>query len=174
MATGVNELLDMLFDMVDEAKNVPFTGEKCMLDRDRVLDLIDDIRTGFPVELETARKLVETRNDYLASAKREAEIIRKQAEGEAKRLVDEDVIFLQIKQKSNAMVQEAEESARNLKINANRYCEDVLQRTEEALAAAHSEMSASRANFRKAAGAPPPTAPYTGNRSVFDAAAVED
>lgn len=174
MATGVTELLDMLFEMVDEAKNVPFTGDKCMLDRDRVLDLIDDIRTGFPVELETARKLVETRNDYLASAKREAEIIRKQAEGEAKRLVDEDVILLQIKQKSGAMMQEAEESARTAKINANRYCEDVLQRTEEALAAAHSEMSESRAKFRAAAGAPPVPPAYSGSRPIFDAAAVED
>ncbi len=173
MATGVDELLDMLFEMVDEAKNVPFTGDKCMLDRDRVLDLIDDIRTQFPVELETARKLVETRNDYIASAKREAEIIRKQAEGEAERLVAEDVILLQIKQKTAEMMRIAEERSRDLKVNANKYCEDALQRTEEAIAAAHSEITESRANFRMAAGAPAATAP-AGGRPIFDAAADEN
>ncbi len=169
MATGVDELLDMLFDMVDEAKNVPFTNEKCMLERDRVLDLIDDIRTQFPVELETARKLVETRNDYIASAKREAEIIRKQAEAEGQRLVAEDIILLQIKQKSAEMMRVAEERSRELKINANKYCEDALQRTEEAIASAHEEIRESRANFRMAAGAPPAAAPPAG-RPIFNAA----
>ncbi len=172
MATGVDELLDMLFDMVDEAKNVPFTNEKCMLDRDRVLDLIDDIRTQFPVELETARKLVETRNDYIAAAKREAEIIRKQAESEAQRLVAEDIVLLQIKQKSAEMMRIAEEQSRDLKLNANKYCEDALQRTEEAIAAAHSEIAQSRASFRAAAGATTAASGPSG-RPIFDAEAGE-
>ena len=34
MATAVDELLDMLFDMLDEAKNAAFSGEKCVIDRD--------------------------------------------------------------------------------------------------------------------------------------------
>ena len=60
MASGVEELLDMLFDMVDEAKNVPLSGDKCMLERDKVLDLIDDIRAQFPVELGEAKKMMAT------------------------------------------------------------------------------------------------------------------
>ena len=56
MASGVEELLDMLFEMIDEAKNVPLSGDKCMIERDRALDLIDDIRSQFPVELSEARK----------------------------------------------------------------------------------------------------------------------
>ena len=32
MASGVEELLDMLFDMVDEAKNVPLSSDRCMID----------------------------------------------------------------------------------------------------------------------------------------------
>ena len=51
MASGVEELLDMLFEMVDEAKNMPLSSDKCVLERDRALDLIDDIRAQFPVEL---------------------------------------------------------------------------------------------------------------------------
>ena len=41
MATGVEELLDMLFEMVDEAKNAAFSNDKCIIERDRALDLID-------------------------------------------------------------------------------------------------------------------------------------
>lgn len=60
MASGVEELLDMLFDMVDEAKNVPLSSDKCMIERDRALDLIDDIRAQFPVELTEAKKVMAT------------------------------------------------------------------------------------------------------------------
>lgn len=48
MASGVEELLDMLFEMVDEAKNMPLSSDKCVLERDRALDLIDDIRGPVP------------------------------------------------------------------------------------------------------------------------------
>ena len=68
MATGVNELLDMLFEMIDEAKNVPLSSDKCMLERDKALDLIDEIRGQFPMELAEAKKLLAARNDYLASS----------------------------------------------------------------------------------------------------------
>ena len=31
-------MLDMLFEMIDEAKNVPLSGDKCMIERDRALE----------------------------------------------------------------------------------------------------------------------------------------
>ena len=39
MATAVDELLDMLFDMIDEAKNAPLSSDKCIIERDKALDL---------------------------------------------------------------------------------------------------------------------------------------
>ena len=56
MATAVDELLDMLFDMIDEAKNAPLSSEKCIIERDKALDLIEDIKAQFPVELAEAKK----------------------------------------------------------------------------------------------------------------------
>ena len=95
MASGVEELLDMLFDMVDEAKNVPLSSDRCMIERDRALDLIDDIRAQFPVELSEAKKVMASRADLIASAKREAEAIRRQAEEKAKQVLSEETILLQ-------------------------------------------------------------------------------
>ena len=80
MATGVEELVDMLFAMIDEAKSVPLSSEKCIIERDRALDLLDDIKAQFPMEFGEAKKLLAARADYIASAKREADLIRKQAE----------------------------------------------------------------------------------------------
>lgn len=150
MASGVEELLDMLFEMVDEAKNMPLSSDKCVLERDRALDLIDDIRAQFPVELGEAKKLVASRNDYIAAAKREAEVIRKQAEAEAQRMLAEESVLNQAKQRSAELMRQAEERSRELKRSANEYCEDALRRTEEAIQMALDEVRQSRVRFRAA------------------------
>ena len=127
MATGVEELLDMLFEMIDEAK-----------------------------------KLIAARTEYIASAKREGELIRKQAEEKARQMVSEDELLAQTKQKANELMRTAEERSRDLRKAANDYCEDALRRTEEAVAEAYDEIKKSRARFRALAGggAPAGRQPY--------------
>ncbi len=174
MASGVEELLDMLFEMVDEAKNAPLSSDKCVIERDRALDLIDDIRSQFPMELGEARKMMANRAELVSSAKREADAIRKAAEDKARQLLSEDVITLQAKQLANEMVQQAEERSRELKRSANEYCEDALRRTEEAVAEAYDEIKKSRTRFRAAAGAVATPAAGVAGRPVYDAAADED
>lgn len=156
MATGVEGLLDMLFQMVDEAKGVPLSGDRCMIERDKALDLIDEIRAQFPMELAEAKKLLNTRNEYLATAKREADLVRKQAEERARQILSRDELTAKAKQKGNEMMQQAEERSRALRRAANEYCEDALRRTEEAVAEAHAEIQKSRARFRTAATATQP------------------
>ncbi|MCD7948400.1 MAG: hypothetical protein LUG13_09000 [Oscillospiraceae bacterium] len=151
MATGVDELMDMLFAMIDEAKNVPLSGDKCMLERDKALDLMDEIRGQFPMELAEAKKLISSRNEYISSAKREAELIRKQAEEQARQLISQEEILLKAKQMGNDMLRQAEERSRELRHAANTYCEDALRRTEEAVSDAYDEIKKSRARFRAAA-----------------------
>ena len=129
MATGVEELLDMLFEMIDEAKSMPLSSDKCILERDKALDLLDEIRAQFPMELAEAKKLIAARTEYIASAKREGELIRKQAEEKARQMVSEDELLAQTKQKANELMRTAEERSRDLRKAANDYCEDALRRT---------------------------------------------
>lgn len=44
----VQRLLDMLFGMIDEAKSVAFSSDKCVINRDEALDLLDEIRAKLP------------------------------------------------------------------------------------------------------------------------------
>ena len=164
----------MLFDMVDEAKNVPLSSDRCMIERDRALDLIDDIRAQFPVELSEAKKVMASRADLIASAKREAEAIRRQAEEKAKQMLSEETILLQAKQRANELMQQAEDRSRELKRSANEYCEDALRRTEEAVAEAYNEIKQSRARFRAAASSTSAGQASSGGRPMYDAAADED
>ena len=164
MATGVEELLDMLFEMIDEAKSMPLSSDKCILERDKALDLLDEIRAQFPMELAEAKKLIAARTAYIASAKREGggELIRKKGEEKARQMVSEDELLAQTKQKANELMRTAEERSRDLRKAANDYCEDALRRTEEAVAEAYDEIKKSRARFRALAGggAPAGRQPY--------------
>ena len=174
MASGVEELLDMLFEMIDEAKNAPLSSDKCVIERDRALDLIDDIRSQFPMELAEAKKMMARRAELESDSKRRAESIVKAAEERARQIMSEESITLQAKQRANEMVQQAEERSRELKRSANEYCEDALRRTEEAVAEAYDEIKKSRARFRAAAGTGGASAPQSGRPQMYDAAAEED
>lgn len=170
MATGVDELMDMLFDMIDEAKNAPLSSGKCVIERDKALDIIEDVKAQLPVELAEARKILNARNDYLAAAKRDADDVRKKAEEQANQLVSETEVVNQARQKAGEIVKQAEDKAKEVRRTANEYCEDLLRRTEEALADAHSEMRQVHIRFRSAMG----TAPSAGSQSssrVYDAEA---
>lgn len=170
MATSVGELVDMLFTMIDDAKNAPFSGEKCVIERDKALDLLDEIKGQLPVELAEARKIVNARSDYLAGAKREAEDIRSRAESEAKRLVESDEVMGVARKKAAEMMRQAEERTKQLKRTTNEYCEDLLRRTEEALNEALTEARRTRTNFRTSAnmGRAADTAASGKNSKVFD------
>ena len=171
MASDVNELLDMLFGMIDEAKGVPLASDKCMVERDKALDLIDEIRAAFPVELAEAKKLLAARADYNASAKREGDLIIQQAEEKAKQMLAEDELLSQAKQRSAEMIRQAEERSRDLKRATNEYCEDALRPTEEAVAEAYDEIKKSRGRFRAAAAGM--GAETKAQSPIFDAEAEE-
>ncbi len=171
MASGVEELMDMLFEMIDEAKNAPLSSDKCIIERDRALDLIDEIRSQFPMELGEARKMMARRAEMEAESKRKADSIIRSAEERARQLVAGDAVALQAKQRANEMMQTAEERSRELKRNAQEYCEDALRRTEEAVAEAYDEIKKSRARFRAMSGGSSSASGGSDRRPIFDAEA---
>ena len=91
MAAGsIEELLDLLYTEIEEAKNAPLSNDRCVVDRDRVLDMIDDVKAEMPVEIKRAKDIVAQRNDYMADAKQKADRLRQEAEDYAKELLNKD------------------------------------------------------------------------------------
>ena len=148
MATGVEELLDMLFDMVDEAKNVPLSGDKCMLERDKVLDMLDEVMSKLPAELKQSRTIVDSRNDLIAQARREAEGILRSAREEAAQLVTQEEIYKQTKAKCQEMAMQTQLRMAQLRKASNDYMDDALRRTEEAIENSLSEVRDTRMKFK--------------------------
>ena len=152
MENDVLELVEMLYTMVTEAWGVPLGNEKCIVERDKVLNLLDEIKARLPAEVAEARRLVNARNEFIGNAKREADAIRKAAEDRAREIVEEQEIVIAAKTRSNEVLSQAESRTRELYRVANEYVDDALRRTEEAISTALSEVRQSRSNFRAAAG----------------------
>jgi len=163
MSSRIPEMLNMLHEMITEAWGVPLGAEKCVIDRDKALDILDEIRGQFPTEIAEAKRLLDARADFINNAKREAETIKRTAEEQARQLIDEQEIIKVSRVKSNEMLSYAETSSNELRRVASEYVDDAMHRTEEALSTALDEIKNSRQRFRQVARAvsetPPPAPP---------------
>lgn len=169
MENEVSELIEMLYNSIVDAWNVPLAKDKCMLPRESTLSLVDDIRSQLPIELAEAKRLLASREEFVANAKRETEAIRKTAEEQARRLVEEQEITRIARAHANEILTNAETKAKELMKVANEYVDDALRRTEEAVAAAQNEIRQSRARFRSLAASVP-----TASQRQVEIPAVED
>lgn len=148
MANDVQYLIDMLYEMVDGAKGVAFSPDKCIIIREDALDLLDELRGQLPLVLKKAQDLIRARDEYVDSAKKEAERIRRQADLDAKSIVGESEITRVARDKAKEILQRADERSKAMIGVANEYTDDALRRTEEAIQMALDEVRESRARFR--------------------------
>ena len=154
MEHEVLELIEMLYAMISEAWGFPMGNDRCIVERDKVIAILDEIKAQLPVEISEAKRLVAAKNEFIGNAKREAESIRRVAEERSRQMVDQQEIMRVAKSQSSELLSTAEGRSRELRRAANEYVDDALRRTEEAVSAALSEIKDSRQKFRSAASAP--------------------
>ena len=149
----VTRLIDMLYEKVEDAKAPALKPNMSIVDRDEILDLLDELRAQLPVEMRRAKELLSAREKFVEDAKRDVERMMRQAELEAKSKVSESEILSAAREKSRAMIAHAEERCRRMYQVTNDYTEDALARAEEAMQMALTEVKQSRTNFRAASAA---------------------
>ena len=147
-SSDVNRLIDMLYERIEEAKAPALKPGMSIVDRDEMLDLLDELRAQLPVEVKRAQELLAAREKFVEDAKRDVDRMMRQAELEAKTKVSDSEVLYAAKEKARQIVAQAEERARKLYQVANEYAEDALGRTEEAVQAALDEVKQSRVRFR--------------------------
>ena len=153
MANDVTRLIDMLYERIEDAKSPALKPNMSMVDRDEMLDMLDELRSALPVEIKRAQELLAAREKFVDDAKREVDRMMRQAELDAKSKVSDSEVLYAAKEKARQIVAKAEERSRQLYQVANEYAEDALARTEEAVQAALDEVRQSRVQFRSASAA---------------------
>ncbi len=148
MANDVDNLITMLYDLIDSAKAMPMAKDKCVISRDDALDLLDEIKGQLPIELKRAKELIRAREEFVENARKEADKLRRQAEIDAKTIVGESEITRIAREKARELIRRSGEQANSMISVANEYTDDALRRTEEAIQMALEEIRENRARFR--------------------------
>ena len=144
---NMEDIISALYDMVQDARAVPLAADKCIVERDKVLDMLDEIIAQLPVELKQARTIVESRNELIAQARREAELLVRQATEKAEKMITEDAIYQETRNKCQEMVNQTQQRMADLRRVSNEYMDDALRRTEEAIALSLGDVRDTRAKF---------------------------
>ena len=150
---NTEDIIGALYDMVQDARSMPLANDKCILERDRVLDMLDEIIALLPGELKQSRTIVESRNELISQARREAENIIRQAQEEAKQMVTKEPIYIEARKRSEELVGQTQERIDALKKAANAYMDNALKETEEVIAQSLKQVQDTRAKFRTVTGA---------------------
>lgn len=144
----IEGIITALYDMVQDARALPLGADKCILERDKVLDMLDEIISQLPAELKQSRTIVESRNELIGQARREAENIIRKAQEEAEHLVSQQAIYNEAKRQCVEMVEQTKAQIAGLRKASNEYMDDALRRTEEAIAQSLAEVKDTRAKFQ--------------------------
>lgn len=144
----LEDIISALYDMVQDARALPLGADKCILERDKVLDMLDEIIAQLPVELKHARTIVESRNELIGQARREAEALIRQAQEKADQMVEEEAIYQEAKRQCQEMVLQTQNRMAELRKVSNDYMDDALRRTEEAIALSLEDVRDTRIKFR--------------------------
>lgn len=145
---NIEDIIGALYDMVQDARSMPLAADKCILERDRVLDMLDEVIAQMPGELKQSRTIVESRNELISQARREAETILRQAQEQAKQMVTKEAIYQEAKRRSEELVGQTQSRINQLRKAGNEYMDDALRRTEETIASALNEVRDTRMKFR--------------------------
>jgi F0F1-type ATP synthase membrane subunit b/b' len=124
--------IGQLEEMVRDAKSMPLSSS-ALLNRDEVLELIEQMKESLPDEIKQARWIVKDREELLAKARRDAEAMVEQARDEQLRLASHEAVVQRANEESERIQQEAADDARRLRLEAEDYVDAKLAQLEGAL-----------------------------------------
>lgn len=142
------ELIEIMYSTIAEAKPMPLAPGRCIVERNDLLSMLEELRDNLPREMEEARRLWEAKDEFIASAKREAEQIRKNAEEQARHMVEQEEIVKQAKERADEMVRTASAKQAELFQVVNSRVDMTVAESEAVLAKALEEVRALRYQLR--------------------------
>lgn len=127
-------LLDLLTDELNRATQLPLSGGKAMVDREKMIETIEQIRSALPEDIVLAEQIKREREKILTDAGREAEQLVEEAREQARFLLSEHEIAARAAEEAHAMLAHAQDHSAQICRAANDYAEELLANMESLLA----------------------------------------
>ena len=123
------DYLDELEELVESSKSVPFSN-KVGIEKEKVFDIVRDIRLNLPNELRQAQRILDDRDKIINDAKIKASSIIDDAENTAQFMVSTHEVYKAASEQADELMETTRQSARDMRLNAMDYADDLLSKTE--------------------------------------------
>lgn len=140
-------LIDELQEIVTGSKSVPLSGKK-IINTERLLEIIDEMRTNMPQEVRQAKSIAADRANIIDKSKQEAESIVQQAEERAKAMVEHHEITRQAQQRAGEIINKANADAAKIRQAANTYIENIMKKADDELSANLADLKKTRQSLK--------------------------
>ncbi len=162
---SVEELIEEIEVLMDNAKTVPMSGGRAMIDINELREITEDMRNALPQELRKAQSIVKNCREIINDAQREADNITRKAEERARQMVNQEEIV----RKANQLAAEKEAKSRAvshaIRKSARTFAEGNLRKTEDYISQCLNELRRARQNLLNAQKASDAAAGYTDDDS---------
>lgn len=145
---SVEEVVDQLDELVESAFSFPLSNGKVLVDAEKIRRLLEDIRLNLPKDIRQAERIVADRTQIISDARKEAESIVRVAEERARTMVAKDEIVRQAQEKTNDLLTQTKTKSVEVRKAANEYVDDLMQRADESVSVALSELRKARQNIK--------------------------
>ncbi len=128
----IQHLVDRLEDLIDEGRHVPFS-KFTLIDEERALEIIDQMRISVPDQIEKASRLINQRDRLLAQANEEATRMLDLAREKSDDLVRRDSVTQTADARARNIIEQARREADAIRAEADQYVLEVLKELEAQL-----------------------------------------
>jgi cell division septum initiation protein DivIVA len=128
----IQHLVDRLEDLIDEGRHMPFS-RYTMIDEERALEIIDQMRISIPEEIEKAARIIAQRDRVLAQANEEAARILQDARSKGVEMLEQDVSVQAAQNRAANIIEQARQQAKQITTEADTYVMQVLGELEQNL-----------------------------------------
>lgn len=126
------QLIDRLEELFNESRSIPLT-RNVMVDEDRMLDIIDQMRIAIPEEVKRAQQLLGQRDRLLAQAQEEANRTLELARQKADQLIAREVVTQEAIRRAEQIVAQARAEAETIRADADAYAMNSLTHLQDEL-----------------------------------------
>lgn len=128
----IQHLVDRLEDLIDEGRHMPFS-KYTLIDEERALEIIDQMRISIPEEIEKASRVLATRDRIMAQANEEAARVVQIARQRSEQLLDQEVSVQAAQNRAANIIEQARQEAEAVMAGADNYVLEVLTQLEQDL-----------------------------------------
>ncbi|HLA88509.1 MAG TPA: hypothetical protein VJL10_10830 [Anaerolineales bacterium] len=134
------QLIDRLEELFNDAKSVPFT-HNVVVDEDRMLELIDQMRITIPEEVKKAQQVVAQRDRVMAQAQEEVNRTLQIARDKADQMTQKDTIAQEAQRRADQIIGQARSEAEATRADADNYVIDTLMQLQDQIAKLSGQVS---------------------------------